>query len=161
MIFQTGAASPSSSVGGLTASSPSSFDLMKAASVSAKMTPGSPTPQQQVENSRLALIYCTLLALQFGLQPLLASKFTSGQVSKASVVIATELTKIWIATIFIFMGPSRERKEIFEKWTLMDSLKIAALPAVMYAIQNLLVQYAYKMLDSMTFNLLNQTKVMI
>ena len=58
------------------------------------------------------------------------------------------------------MEPISTREKLFSKWSFKDSLKVAALPAVMYAIQNLMVQYAYVLLDSMTFNLLNQTKVL-
>ncbi|RYH32338.1 hypothetical protein EON65_00735 [archaeon] len=111
------------------------------------------------DNSRNALLYCSLLALQFGLQPMIASKFTPSGVSRSSVVIATEFAKIVIATITIFGGPSAELEKIKESWTVANSLRVAALPATLYAIQNLFVQYGYVLLDSMTFNLLNQTKV--
>lgn len=111
------------------------------------------------EHSQKSLFYCSLLALQFGLQPIIASKFTASGVSKTSVVIATEITKIFIAILSLLSGPRAELVRIRETWTLSDSLKVAALPATLYAIQNLLVQYGYIFLDSMTFNLLNQTKV--
>lgn len=111
------------------------------------------------ENSQKSLLFCSLLALQFGLQPILASKFTASGVSKTSVVIATELAKIVIAVVTLLSGPRAEIERIAQSWTLVDSLKVAALPATLYAIQNLLVQYGYVLLDSMTFNLLNQTKV--
>jgi solute carrier family 35 (UDP-sugar transporter), member A1/2/3 len=61
--------------------------------------------------------------------------------------------------ITIAASSREERKKIFGTWTLSDSLKVAAIPAVMYAIQNELVQHAYQYIDSMTFNLINQTKV--
>eukprot|EP01031_Cornospumella_fuschlensis_P038452 gene38452-46734_t len=112
------------------------------------------------ENGRNALLYCSLLALQFGLQPMIASKFTPAGVSRSSVVIATEFAKIVIAAITIFGGPSAELEKIKESWTVSNSLRIAALPATLYAIQNLFVQYGYVLLDSMTFNLLNQTKTL-
>ena len=89
--------------------------------------------------------------MQFGLQPMIASRFTASGVSKSSVVIATEMGKIIIA-MFAFMGESgEEREKVYKKWTLLDSLKVAALPATLYAIQNLFVQYGYALLDSMTF----------
>ena len=105
------------------------------------------------------LIYCALLALQFGLQPMIATRFTAKDVSRVSVVIGTELGKVLIAIISIMWEPSAARAKIYENWSLGDSLRVAALPATLYAIQNVFVQYAYKLLDSMTFNLLNQTKV--
>lgn len=117
--------------------------------------PGSPSDASQ------ALLYCVLLAFQFGLQPMIANRFTSGGISKTSVVIGTELGKIIIAFMSIMSEPSAAREKVFGDWTLRDSIKIAALPATLYAVQNLFVQHGYVLLDSMTFNLLNQTKVIV
>lgn len=110
-------------------------------------------------DSSQALLYCILLAFQFGLQPMIANRFTSADISKTSVVIGTEFGKIIIAFMSIMSEPSNAREKIVGDWTLYDSIKIAALPATLYAIQNLFVQHGYVLLDSMTFNLLNQTKV--
>lgn len=79
--------------------------------------------------------------------------------NKTTIVVATEITKILIATLMISCYDENERARVFANWSISDSLKVAALPATLYAIQNLLVQYAYEYLPSMTFNLLNQTKV--
>lgn len=49
---------------------------------------------------------------------------------------------------------------MLESWTLRGSLAAAALPAAGYALQNWLSQLAYMNLDSLTFNLLNQTKTL-
>lgn len=49
---------------------------------------------------------------------------------------------------------------MLKAWTLRSSLAAAALPAVGYAMQNWLSQLGYKNLDSLTFNLLNQTKTL-
>lgn len=49
---------------------------------------------------------------------------------------------------------------MLESWTLRGSLAAAALPAAGYALQNWLAQLAYANLDSLTFNLLNQTKTL-
>ena len=111
-------------------------------------------------NQKAALLYCSLLALQFGLQPILASRYTASGVSKSSIVIATEIGKIIIAFISIITGPKEDRQRIARSWNWLDSLKVAALPATLYAIQNVFVQYGYVLLDSMSFNLLNQTKVL-
>lgn len=106
-----------------------------------------------------ALLYCILLAFQFGLQPMIANRFTAGDISKTSVVIGTEVGKVIIAFMSIMSEPQTAREKVFADWNLVESIKIAALPAVLYAIQNLFVQHGYVLLDSMTFNLLNQTKV--
>jgi UDP-sugar transporter A1/2/3 len=116
---------------------------------------------QMDENNRNALFYCSLLALQFGLQPMIASKFTGPGVSKASVVIATEIFKILVAVFSVLSGSSAtDWVKMKSTVTFLNSLKVAALPAVLYAIQNICIQYGYVLLDSMTFNLLNQTKTL-
>lgn len=51
-------------------------------------------------------------------------------------------------------------RPLFKAWTLRRSLAAAALPAVGYSLQNWLSQLGYKNLDSLTFNLLNQTKTL-
>lgn len=107
------------------------------------------------------LFYCTLLALQFGLQPMITSQCTPIGVTKSSVVIATEIFKILMSLMSIMFESTESMAKIRSKFTLTTSLKTAALPATLYAIQNLCVQYGYSYLDSMTFNLLNQTKVLL
>lgn len=50
-------------------------------------------------------------------------------------------------------------KKVFKEWTLIGSLTLSGLPAVIYALQNILLQISYKNLDSLTFSMLNQTKL--
>ena len=121
----------------------------------------SPIAPVSTGNQYLAVGYCVLLALQFGLQPTLVKTFTPNSISKKTIVITTEVSKILI-TVASLVGASskKERAEIFKDWTIKDSLKQAAVPAILYALQNVLTQYGYSMLDSMTFNLLNQTKIL-
>ena len=111
--------------------------------------------------SHEAILYCSLLALQFGLQPVLAGLFFDKSVSKISIVIGTEIMKIIISVTTLMSEPEKKRSNIFANWSLKNSLKYAALPAILYAIQNLLIQYGYTYLDSMSYNLLSQTKVSI
>lgn len=111
-------------------------------------------------NGLLALVYCVLLAMQFGLQPTLVKSFTPPELSKKTIVIATEISKIVITYFTIATTEAAEdRAKIWRQWTLADSLEQAAVPAILYAVQNVLTQYGYQLLDSMTFNLLNQTKI--
>lgn len=49
---------------------------------------------------------------------------------------------------------------MLESWTLRGSLTVAALPAAGYVLQNWLSLRGYMNLDSLTFNLLNQTKTL-
>ena len=45
-----------------------------------------------------------------------------------------------------------------KQWTLAGAMTTSALPATIYAIQNTLIQLAYRHLDYLTFSMLNQTK---
>ena len=107
-----------------------------------------------------ALFYCSLLALQYGLQPLLVKKFSAPDCGKNSIVIATELSKIGLAAMSLSKEPKETRDKIVSTWSLIDYMKIVALPAALYGFQNLLMQYGYAYLDGMTVNLLNQTKTL-
>jgi len=51
-------------------------------------------------------------------------------------------------------------KKQFRNWTLTGSLTASGLPAAIYALQNSLLQISYKNLDSLTFSILNQTKLL-
>jgi UDP-sugar transporter A1/2/3 len=105
-----------------------------------------------------AVLYLTLLALQFAVQPLLYASFIPPEYPREIVVIAAEGVKIALSTVSIFHLSIAEREKVTRGWTLSSSFRVAALPAVLYAIQNLLVQAGYHYVDSTTFNLLNQTK---
>ncbi len=104
-------------------------------------------------------LYCGLLALQYGLQPFLTKRFTPPGVAKSSIVIASEMAKVVIVASSFAGVSHREMNYILKDWTVLDSLIASAVPAILYAVQNLLLQHAYTQLDSMTFNVINQTKV--
>lgn len=50
-------------------------------------------------------------------------------------------------------------KKVYKEWTLVGALTASGLPAAIYALQNSLLQISYKNLDSLTFSMLNQTKI--
>ena len=106
------------------------------------------------------LFYCSLLALQYGWQPILAKSFSSPAASKSSIVLATEAAKIVIAVVSLFFWSPDERRKYVETWSVSEWLLVAGPPAVLYTTQNLLIQYGYGLLDAMTMNLLNQTKTL-
>ena len=97
------------------------------------------------------------LALQYGMQPFLTSRFLSraGCDSRA-VVLVTELAKA--ALCACSLGLQRSPAGNARRWAARDSLQTAA-PAACYLVQNLAMQRAYADLDSLTFNCLNQTKL--
>ena len=112
------------------------------------------------ENGKKAMIYCILLALQFGLQPMLFKKFSDPLASKNSLIIGTEMTKIIITAFTLAKEGPEARQKIASTWTFLNYLQVAALPAALYAMQNLLMLFGCDWLDAMTVNLLNQTKTL-
>lgn len=50
-------------------------------------------------------------------------------------------------------------KKLSSQWTFVGSLTASGLPAAIYALQNSLLQISYRNLDSLTFSMLNQTRI--
>lgn len=93
----------------------------------------------------VSALLLTCLAAQFGLQPFLQGY--ARDVDARSVVLATELCKA--ALCF----------PVVAGWTARSTLRAAPI-AGLYILQNLCMQYAYPRLDSLSFNLLNQLKIL-
>ncbi|KAJ0653452.1 putative nucleotide-sugar transporter [Helianthus annuus] len=74
-----------------------------------------------------------------------------------SSVLACEIVKV-ICALFL-MAKDGSLNKVFKEWTLIGSLSASGLPAAIYALQNSLLQISYKSLDSLTFSMLNQTKL--
>ena len=100
-------------------------------------------------------LFCVLLALQYGLQPFL-KVFIAPEVNKVSLVLTTELTKIFIACALMAAEGSFARN--FAGWNLRAA-SLSVLPALIYAAQNYLLVVGYQSMDSVTFNCLNQSKL--
>jgi UDP-sugar transporter A1/2/3 len=56
-----------------------------------------------------AILYMLLLALQFGLQPVLTRKFTPPTVNKSSVILTQEMVKFAMAYFMLTMSGGRKR----------------------------------------------------
>jgi UDP-sugar transporter A1/2/3 len=63
------------------------------------------------------------------------------------------------AAALFFMARDGTLWRLSKEWSFVDSLKASASPAAIYALQNTLLQLSYRNLDSLTFSLLNQTKL--
>jgi len=98
-----------------------------------------------------------LLAAQFGLQPILIREYQGDQI-RASIVIVGEGLKVVFALLSLLL--SGTYKTAFATWSLKDSVLAAGAPAVVYAFQNIMIQLAYQNMDGLTFNLLNQSKIL-
>ena len=102
-------------------------------------------------------VLLALLALQYGLQPFLTSRFLSKAGCDArAVVLVTELAKaaLCACSLLLQRSPAGDTRRPAAR----DVLQTAA-PAACYLVQNLALQQAYADLDSLTFNCLNQTKL--
>eukprot|EP00563_Minutocellus_polymorphus_P021071 CAMPEP_0197717224 /NCGR_PEP_ID=MMETSP1434-20131217/1832_1 /TAXON_ID=265543 /ORGANISM="Minutocellus polymorphus, Strain CCMP3303" /LENGTH=435 /DNA_ID=CAMNT_0043301719 /DNA_START=22 /DNA_END=1329 /DNA_ORIENTATION=- len=107
-----------------------------------------------------AVVYMTLLAFQFGLQPGLVRKFTPQTICRSTVVMMQEILKVVISAFVLFGGSKNTRKEALKGWNLKTALMIGGLPAALYCVQNMAALMAYQNLEPLTFNVLNQTKTL-
>jgi len=101
--------------------------------------------------------YLGLLCLQVCLQPVLTKAFLKPGIKKSTLVVTAELLKIVICLLQLsFVGELRKE---YNKWSFHDSLITAALPAFIYAVQNIAIWIAYQNTSGLTFNIVNQTKI--
>jgi len=124
-----------------------------------------PQPSQVVahnaDSTSDALAYTLLvaLALQYGTQPFLNARYLAARsVDPRAVVLATEGAKA-VLCILGEGGPRREHAPGVPPRAVVQKLRSTAWPAACYLFQNLALQRAYADLDSVTFNCLNQTKI--
>lgn len=108
--------------------------------------------------SLVGAVSMALLAVQFGLQPILYKEFAAGVTSSSVLVVACELCKLAIA--FGVLAASGELRNVLKTWELRASLRASGLPACTYAVQNVFVQVSYQHLPPIVFNLVNQTKLL-
>ncbi|XP_010484302.1 PREDICTED: CMP-sialic acid transporter 5-like [Camelina sativa] len=108
-------------------------------------------------NSPKVLLYSILLTLQYGSQPLVSKRFIGKDVIVTTFVLICEIFKVVFA--LVLMARDGTLKGVAKEWTFMGSLTASGLPAAIYAVQNTLLQISYRNLDSLTFSILNQTKI--
>lgn len=100
--------------------------------------------------------YLIIIAVQYGVQPLLAKSCIEPGTPTSSLVLVAELIKV-LACLAILYSESLLR-QLFSNWKLRDSLLAAGLPSVTYLVQNYCIQVSYQNLDGIVFNVLNQSK---
>ncbi len=89
------------------------------------LAPSNTVGNEAESDSRPSVVgLMSLVALQFGLQPLIFKTFVRKEVSGASIVVATNLTKILICLSIMWARGSGGR--VWRGWMLEDSLKCAA-----------------------------------
>jgi len=102
--------------------------------------------------------FMMLLAIQFGIQPIITREFSTKEVLNVSFVGICEIFKFTFGLLSLLV--QGELKSSFKGWTFISSLRVAAFPSFIYAFQNILIQTAYRNLDALVFNLINQTKLL-
>lgn len=115
-------------------------------------------PSMLLGLSPQAALYMSMLALQFACQPLLTKKFTPKSVNRSSIVMSQDIVKVIITLAALFMTGSWSTA--VAGWSVKSWLTVAALPALLYSIQNIATLIAYQQLPPLTFNVLNQTKTL-
>lgn len=153
---------PSSSTTATTVASKVAFLPPHNAKAAASSSPSPTTSQQQQDGlSKKAILFMSLLAVQFGIQPVLVRKFAPRGICKSSVVMTQEFTKGIIA-LGAFYGSTCPNMRQFEisRLSLKSWLTMAGIPAAIYTVQNLASLLAYQNLEALTFNVLNQTKTL-
>lgn len=78
----------------------------------------------------------------------------------AHVAVFIHECPTWFASHRFTPWQTYRCRAITDSWTLRKSLRAAAIPAAGYVLQNWLTQCACANLDSLTYNLLNQTKTL-
>jgi UDP-sugar transporter A1/2/3 len=112
-------------------------------------------PARAPSSAATGTVFCVLLALQYGLQPFL-KVFVAPDVNKLSLVLSTEVAKILIACgVMAFEGSFATH---FAGWN-ARAASLSVLPSLIYAAQNYLLVVGYQSMDSVTFNCLNQSKL--
>lgn len=115
-------------------------------------------PHAAMAISTVGYVSMLLLAVQFGLQPILYKEFASGVRSSSALVVACELCKLGVA--FLVIIANGKLGKALKAWSFRHSLQASGLPACTYAVQNVLVQISYQNLPPIVFNLVNQTKLL-
>uniref|UniRef100_A0A7C8YR44 CMP-sialic acid transporter 5 n=1 Tax=Opuntia streptacantha TaxID=393608 RepID=A0A7C8YR44_OPUST len=128
-----------------------------AATGSKRKQNGSKSESERESSDKRVWLYSALLALQYGAQPLISKRFVRREVIVTSLVLACEVAKVLCALIVLTINGSLAK--LCKDWSLVKALTFSGLPAAIYALQNSLLQISYKNLDSLTFSMLNQTKL--
>jgi solute carrier family 35 (UDP-sugar transporter), member A1/2/3 len=105
-----------------------------------------------------SILYMTLLAIQFGCQPMLTRAFTPRHIPRSTVILVQEVVKFVMAGSLLYGSGGLQTAT--QGWSVRSWLTVAGVPAVLYAIQNICALTAYQNLDALTFNVLNQTKTL-
>jgi len=99
-----------------------------------------------------------LLSLQFAFQPFLTRRYAPTTICRSTFVLMQELLKLLLS--FLMLRASGSYKTSVANWTVGTWIRVAFVPAALYAVQGMCALMAYQTLEALTFNVLNQTKTL-
>eukprot|EP00850_Spirogloea_muscicola_P019668 SM000196S05360 [mRNA] locus=s196:35282:37749:- [translate_table: standard] len=82
---------------------------------------------------------------------------------RKDVIVTTQVLSCEVAKALCalaLMAWDGSLRQVAAAWSARDALAFSAMPAAIYAMQNLLLQLGYRNLDYLTFNMLNQSKLL-
>ncbi|UIZ27287.1 hypothetical protein KXD40_005393 [Peronospora effusa] len=111
-------------------------------------------------STRRQMTLLSVLALQVGIQPLLLSLYASETRDVRLRVGVVEFLKLLLALVPLCLtkGEGSLLNQL-KTWKLRIAMATTVFPALIYVVQNLLNHSAVVALDGVTFNVLNQTKI--
>ncbi|EQC39685.1 hypothetical protein SDRG_03113 [Saprolegnia diclina VS20] len=108
-------------------------------------------------NTCKSSVFLLLLAVQIGVQPVLMAWYAAEATNVPLRIVVINVMKVGLA-----LGPllvsGRCRQEL-SQWSPAIALRTTVLPACIYVVQDYLNQTAVILLDGVTYNVLNQTKI--
>ena len=108
-------------------------------------------------STRVGLICCVALAVQYGSAPMLRDAFVDKAVPASALVLATEFAKAILAVCVLRARGSRGVAELHN--CRLNTIVASSTPAIVYAVQNFLLQSGASRIDGVSFNCLNQLKL--
>ncbi|ETV92431.1 hypothetical protein H310_13309 [Aphanomyces invadans] len=102
-------------------------------------------------------VFLLLLALQIGIQPELMKWYAKDATNVALRITVIGLLKVVVALVPLLWNGEWRRE--FSTWSFRIALRTTVLPALIYSVQDYLNQTAVVLLDGVTYNVLNQTKI--
>ena len=114
--------------------------------------------QSSMSLPSVSWLYLSLLALQFGCQPLLTKAFTPSKIIRSTVILAQDFMKLLLCCIVLLCNGNWASS--MKNWTFQSALAGAGPIGALYLVQNYCALMAYQNLPPVTFNILNQTKTL-
>jgi UDP-sugar transporter A1/2/3 len=122
-----------------------------------------------------SFFYMCLLSLQFGMQPTLTRSYTPKDNCRSTVILVQEILKLFFAYMMLTISGSKKSalsgksqntnlflrrinltSLLYSGWNPSTWVRVAFVPAGLYALQNIAALKAYQNLDALTFNVLNR-----